>query len=150
MRFSPTSRWRSPLLFATKQHSHKFKVLVTVRSALQSCDSQNSLKTKKGQGVPLMAQWLSNLTSIHEDTVRSLALLSGLRMQHCRELWCRLVGTALIGPLAWESPYAAGVALKRKENKEWSFLFYQCCFPHGVKVVDPQEMLTVNQPRIYQ
>ena len=27
-----------------------------------------------------------NLTSIHEDEVRSLALLGGLRIQHCREL----------------------------------------------------------------
>jgi len=25
-------------------------------------------------------------------------------------LWCRLVATAPIGPLAWESPYAAGAA----------------------------------------
>ena len=27
-------------------------------------------------------------------------------------LWRRLVGEALIGPLAWELPYAVGVALK--------------------------------------
>ena len=26
-------------------------------------------------------------------------------------LWCRLVATALIGPLAWEPPYATGAAL---------------------------------------
>ena len=31
----------------------------------------------------------TNLTSIHEDAVRSVALLSGLRIQHCHELWCR-------------------------------------------------------------
>ena len=57
--------------------------------------------------------------------VRSLASLSGLRIQ-CRSecgvghrcgsdpalpwLWCRLVATAPIGPLAWEPPYAAGAA----------------------------------------
>ena len=29
-------------------------------------------------------------------------------------LWCRPSATALIRPLAWELPYAAGVALKRK------------------------------------
>ena len=29
-------------------------------------------------------------------------------------LWCRLAATALIRPLAWEPPYAVGVALKRK------------------------------------
>ena len=27
-------------------------------------------------------------------------------------LWCRLAGEALIRPLAWEPPYATGVALK--------------------------------------
>ena len=28
----------------------------------------------------------TKLTSVHEDAVHSLALLSGLRIQHCREL----------------------------------------------------------------
>ena len=32
-------------------------------------------------------------------------------------LWYRLTATAPIQPLAWEPPYAAGVALKKK--KEW-------------------------------
>ena len=40
-------------------------------------------------GVPVVAQGLMNPTSIHEDTVGSLGLLSGLRIQRCRELWCR-------------------------------------------------------------
>ena len=57
--------------------------------------------------------------------IRSLASLCGLRMRRCCELcvgrswgsdlallwlWYRLVATAPIGPLAWESPYAAGEA----------------------------------------
>ena len=29
-------------------------------------------------------------------------------------LWLRLAAVALIGPLAWEPPYALGVALKKK------------------------------------
>ena len=29
-------------------------------------------------------------------------------------LWCRPAAVALIGPLAWEPPYAAGAALKSK------------------------------------
>jgi len=33
-------------------------------------------------------------------------------------LWCRPVATALIGPLAWEPPYAVGAALKRQTNKK--------------------------------
>ena len=40
-------------------------------------------------------------------------------------LWCRLAAAAPIGPLAWEPPYAVGVALKRqkekrKEEKKWN------------------------------
>ena len=35
-------------------------------------------------------------------------------------LWCRLAAMASIQPLAWELPYAAGMALKRK--KKHSFL----------------------------
>ena len=32
-------------------------------------------------------------------------------------LWRRPVATALIRPLAWEPPYAAGAALKRQKKK---------------------------------
>ena len=62
--------------------------------------------------------------------VQSLASLSGLRIQHCPVscgvgcrcsldlvavcLWHRLAATALIRTLAWEIPYASGVALKSK------------------------------------
>ena len=45
-----------------------------------------------------------NLTSIDEQTVRSLTSIIGLRIQYCHELWCRLAATVLIGPLAWEPP----------------------------------------------
>ena len=33
-------------------------------------------------------------------------------------LWCRPAAAALIQPLAWELPYAVGVALKRKKKKK--------------------------------
>ena len=68
--------------------------------------------------------------------VQSLALLSELRIWRCYELcgvglrlsldlallwlWRRPVATALIGPLAWEPPYAKGAALqkgKKQTNK---------------------------------
>ena len=32
-------------------------------------------------------------------------------------LWLKPVATSPIGPLAWEPPYAAGVALKRQKAK---------------------------------
>ena len=32
-------------------------------------------------------------------------------------LWCRLVATARIRPLAWEPPYAVGVALEKEKYK---------------------------------
>ena len=35
-------------------------------------------------------------------------------------LWCRLAAVAPIGPLAWEPPYAAGVALKKQKKKKRS------------------------------
>ena len=71
-----------------------------------------------------------NLTRNHE--VQSLALLSGLRsgiamscgVGHRRGsdpallwLWCRPEAVALIRPVAWETPYAIGVALKSKKKR---------------------------------
>ena len=42
-------------------------------------------------------------------------------------LWCRLAATALIRPLAWETPYAMGAALEKtnKQNEAGS----QYCHP---------------------
>ena len=33
-------------------------------------------------------------------------------------LWCRPVAVALIGPLAWEPPYAASTVLKSQKKKK--------------------------------
>ena len=33
-------------------------------------------------------------------------------------LWCTLAATALIGPLAWELPYATGVTLNKNKKKQ--------------------------------
>ena len=56
---------------------------------------------KNFTGVPVVAQgkWIW-LVSIRTQ-VRSLASLSGLRIQNCWELWCKSVVTAPIRPLAW-------------------------------------------------
>ena len=70
-----------------------------------------------------MAQWLTNA-----------ALLYGLTIWRCCELWCRLqtwlgshvavagicrpAAVALIQSPAWELPYAMDVALKSKKKKK--------------------------------
>ena len=91
-------------------------------------------------GVPAMVKWVKNLTEgvhnmvfwkqIHLGTMRfrvqSRACLHGLRIWHCRELWCRLqrqlesdVAVAVaIGPLAWEPPHGESAALKSKKKKK--------------------------------
>jgi len=39
--------------------------------------------------VPVVTQWVKNLTGIMRMWVQSLTLLSGLKIQHCHELWHR-------------------------------------------------------------
>ena len=80
--------------------------------------------------VPVVAQQVKNPTSIHEDA-GSIPGLSRLKIQHCHKLWCRsqmqlgscvavavTADTALIQPLTWKLPSAAGAALKRKLKKK--------------------------------
>ena len=43
-------------------------------------------------------------------------------------LWHRPVATALIRPLAWEPPYAAGVALEKEKDKKKKVLHEVCIF----------------------
>ena len=51
-------------------------------------------------------------------------------------LWCRLVATAPIRPLAWESPYAAGaaeeIAKKKIKNKNKRVPLWQAAFAQEV------------------
>ena len=54
--------------------------------------------------------------------VRPLALSSGLRIQCCRELWCRPAAVVPIRPLAWELTYVAGAALKSKQTDKKNYI----------------------------
>ena len=79
-----------------------------------------------------MAQRMKNPTRIHEDVGSIPGLTqwvqgSGIAAscgvdRRCGSdlvllwLWCGLAAAALIRPLAWELPYAAGVALKRRKK----------------------------------
>ena len=73
-----------------------------------------------------MVQRLRNPIRIREDTCLILALLTGWESRVAMScgvdrrqgsdpvlLWCRPAAVALIQPLAWELPYAAGAALKK-------------------------------------
>ena len=63
-----------------------------------------------------VAQWVKNLILSLRMWVQSLALLSGLRIRHCHkqqmhtQIWC---GCGCGVALAWEFPYATGMALRK-------------------------------------
>ena len=78
--------------------------------------------------------------------VRFLALLSGPGIWLCHELWCRLLvwlwcrlaAVPSIRPLAWELPYAVGVALKKEREREkciYLFIYFCPPSPYNSKVV---------------
>ena len=81
-----------------------------------------------------MAQWITNPTSIHKDVslipgltqwikdLSSIAGSCGVGHRHGSDLallwlWSRLAAVALTLPLAWEFPYAIGVAPTKKKAK---------------------------------
>ena len=66
----------------------------------------------------LQVQSLVSISGLRSD----IAMICGVGQRRSLGLalfwlWCRLAAVAPIGPLAWELPYAAGAAQKRKSKK---------------------------------
>ena len=80
-------------------------------------------KKKREKGVPIAVQWKQTRLVSTRMHVQSLALLSGLRICHCHELWCRLQ-TQLRSQLLWLWPRLAAVALI--QLLAWEFLCAVC------------------------
>ena len=77
-------------------------------------------------GFPIVAQGKRTQLVSMRTQVRSLALLSGLRIPRCCGCGVGRRLQLLIQPQAWELPYAATAALKRpKRRKEKNYLHQQ-------------------------
>ena len=62
------------------------KLVVYSGTLSEDVGKEGLLETSGRMGVPVMAQWLTNPTRNHEIVGSIPALLSGLRIQCCREL----------------------------------------------------------------
>ena len=96
-----------------------------------------------------MVQRVKNLTSVHEDVssipglaqwikVSGVAASCGLGHRYgfhlaLQWLWCTLAAAALIRPLAWEPPYAAGTALKSQKKSSFVSFFFK--IPHMSDII---------------
>ena len=69
-------------------------------------------------GVPIVAQQVINLTSIHEDSSLIPGLTQCVKDWELLWLWCRLAAPVPVQTLASELPYAPGATLKKQKKKK--------------------------------
>ena len=96
----------------------------------------NACPKKKVTGSSCHSSVETNLTSIHEDGGSTLASLSGLKIWHCHELWCRSqmwfesgIAVAVVQASSCSSnstfvpgtSICYGAALKRQTNKKITY-----------------------------
>ena len=115
------------------------------------------------QGVPIVAQGKQIRLASMRMQVRSLALLSGLRIWHCCELWCsRRHGSDPVLLWLWCKPKAAALIChscgpkkqqKNKKQTEKTFLTWylttQNVVPGLAALVSPGSLMEMHSIRPY-